>query len=289
MDIDRIRYFHVFAETGSIAKACELLQISPSALSKAIKTLEAEVGFSLVEADGRGLKVTSQGMTLKTETTELLKKWDSIPSLIQKECSNEILKFASFEVFTTYFLSELSEYLRNIKFEIHEYVPEMIENAILDKRVDFGITLKPFPKKGVSFEEVTKVEFNVFGAKKYADQENFETLPFVAPLSPYQDHSSKLASIDSWPDKRFERRVVSRVMMMESGLELCRSGHCVAYLPKFVVDIHNREVRDEFKLFSIPNPLEKENRIKSVYMLYRDGEKINEVYNDFREVISKLS
>ncbi len=54
MDIDRVRYFNVFAETGSLVKASEILHISQPALSKALRLLAVEVGAKLLESDGRG-------------------------------------------------------------------------------------------------------------------------------------------------------------------------------------------------------------------------------------------
>jgi DNA-binding transcriptional LysR family regulator len=40
MDTNRLRYFLVVCETGSVRKAADLLHVSPAALSKAIKILE---------------------------------------------------------------------------------------------------------------------------------------------------------------------------------------------------------------------------------------------------------
>ena len=61
MDIDRVRYFLTFVDTGSLVKASEVLHVSQPALSKALKVLEVEVGLKLLEADGRGLKLTESG------------------------------------------------------------------------------------------------------------------------------------------------------------------------------------------------------------------------------------
>lgn len=79
MDIDRVRYFNIFADTGSLVKASEILHISQPALSKAIKVLESEVGLQLVEADGRGLKLTQAGQRLREESSALLAHWLDLP------------------------------------------------------------------------------------------------------------------------------------------------------------------------------------------------------------------
>ena len=55
MNLDRLRYFCVIAETGSLRRAAEILRLSPAALSKALHVLEKEVGCPLTLPAGRGL------------------------------------------------------------------------------------------------------------------------------------------------------------------------------------------------------------------------------------------
>ena len=78
MDIDRVRYFNTFAETGSLVRASEILHVSQPALSKALKTLEGEVGLRLLESDGRGLKLTEAGKRFRDETRPLLTEWINV-------------------------------------------------------------------------------------------------------------------------------------------------------------------------------------------------------------------
>src|SRR5881275_1525815 len=60
MDIDRLRYFCTVARVGSIRGAAKVLKISPAALSKAIKTLEEELGLALLVQSGRGIRVSDE-------------------------------------------------------------------------------------------------------------------------------------------------------------------------------------------------------------------------------------
>ena len=46
----------------------------------------------------------------------------------------------------------------------------------------------------------------------------------------------------------FPRNAMYRVSMMETALGICRRGLAVAYLPKFVVRLHNEIVKSEFQL-----------------------------------------
>ena len=64
MDINRLRYFSVIAKTENLHAASEILYISPPALSKAMKTLEIEMGQELLQNAGRGIRLTEKGQLL---------------------------------------------------------------------------------------------------------------------------------------------------------------------------------------------------------------------------------
>lgn len=266
MDIDRVRYFHVFAETGSLVKASEVLHISQPALSKALKLLEHEVGTSLIEPDGRGLKLTASGVKFKQETQALLQQWMQVPEKLARGKSIEPTKIGSFEVFTTYFLSRLTQFIEMEALELHEFGPGHLEKAIANKVIDIGITYVPIPTANIEFTEVTKIEMGVFGLKKFKNHPVSER-PFAVPLSPVEGTPSKVIGLDGWPDHKLQRNIKYRVTMMESALELCRLGLAVAYLPAFVAELHNKNSLLDFKLVELEAPIPQKDRLQSVFLL----------------------
>lgn len=270
MDIDRVRYFTTFAETGSLVKASEILHISQPALSKALKTLEAEVGLSLLEADGRGLKLTEAGKRFRDECAPLLNDWLNISKKVRDHQSWKPSKIASFEVFTTYFLGHVLNYVELENLELHELGPGRMEQAVADGRVDLGITYNPVPKAGVDFIEVSKIRMGVYGVEAFKTKK-FSELPFVIPLHPAEGTPSKVVGLDGWPDHLFERTVKYRVTMMESALSICREGHAVAYLPEFVVQLHNKKMQPEYRLRELKQPLPEKDGQQSVYLIRRHG------------------
>lgn len=272
MDIDRVRYFCVFADTGSLVKASEVLHISQPALSKALRLLERETGLSLIEADGRGLKLTQAGQSFKEAVTPLLAQWRMVPTRLRSSASvHAVTRIGSFEVFTTYFLGHLlqSHPLKNV--EIHELSPGRMEDALVERKIDLGITYIPIPKAGVNFTEAARVKMGVFGTKGFRS-ETVKDLPFVIPIQPLQGMPSKVVGLDGWPDHKHARRVEFRVTMMESALELCRRGMAVAYLPDFVVQLHNVSVKPAFQLIELECPLGKNERLQSVFLVQRANE-----------------
>ncbi len=64
MDWDKLRVFHAVAEAGSFTHAAEILNLSASAVSRQISTLEEGLGTSLFHRHARGLILTEQGELL---------------------------------------------------------------------------------------------------------------------------------------------------------------------------------------------------------------------------------
>lgn len=287
MDIDRVRYFLIFAETGSLVKASEVLHVSQPALSKALRLLETEVGMKLVQTEGRGLKLTNEGMSFKLATTNLLNEWTAIPDKVKGMNIHAPTRLGSFEVFTTYFLKKVVDFVELDTLEIHELMPGHLENALANGQVDIGITYAPIPKAGVEFTEIIKIQMGVFGFNKY-QKLDFSSLPFVIPLKPAQGIPSKVMGLDGWPDHKYPRNVKFRVTMMESALELCRMGKAVAYLPKFIVDLHNANLRAEFKLHEVSHPLPKNKTLQSVYLIKKSGHKESKLERQLAKAIRSL-
>ena len=76
MDWDKLRVFHSVAEAGSLTAAGESLNLSQSAVSRQIRSLEDEVGATLFHRHARGLILTEQGELLFDATQEIARKLD---------------------------------------------------------------------------------------------------------------------------------------------------------------------------------------------------------------------
>ncbi len=64
MDWDKLRVFHVVAESGSFTRAGETLNLSQSAVSRQIRSLEDSLRLPLFHRHARGLILTEQGELL---------------------------------------------------------------------------------------------------------------------------------------------------------------------------------------------------------------------------------
>ncbi len=61
MELRDLQYFAVIAQHGNLARASEALGLSPPALSKSLRRLEAYVDAKLVQRTPKGVVLTSSG------------------------------------------------------------------------------------------------------------------------------------------------------------------------------------------------------------------------------------
>ncbi|MEO4040264.1 LysR substrate-binding domain-containing protein [Hoeflea sp. CAU 1731] len=70
--LKQLQYFVAVAENGSVTRAAHLLSISQSAITEALKELEADLGVTLFERHSRGLNITHNGHNFLRHATSIL-------------------------------------------------------------------------------------------------------------------------------------------------------------------------------------------------------------------------
>lgn len=279
MDTNRIRYFLSLAQTGSLTKAAELHHISPAAFSKAMKIFESEVGEKLILPHGRGLILTDYAKSLVPELSEVISKLNSI-SQKKHKTDEKRLRIATFEVFSTYFMSKaVKEQFKDYACEILESVPGKMEEAVVSGKADLGLTYLPIPHPDLDFLKVQAIEMGLFGK---------ENAPFVVPVSPVEGSPNKVKGLDGWPDNNFPRDIQFEVTLMESALGLCREGLAVAYLPKFVVKLHNQIAKPSYQLKELELPKNFKKNKDYVYLIKRKSDKEGTEAKKLAQVVRKV-
>lgn len=76
MDLRHLRHFITLAETGSLHRAARQLRLRQPALSQSIRSLEADVGTSLVDRTPSGTRLTQAGEMFLNEAQNILSSLD---------------------------------------------------------------------------------------------------------------------------------------------------------------------------------------------------------------------
>ena len=78
MDLERLKTFITIIDTGSMSAAAKQLHLTQPALSRAIKSLEQEVGAEIFARQGKGLLLNGAGRALEPEARRLLASSDQL-------------------------------------------------------------------------------------------------------------------------------------------------------------------------------------------------------------------
>lgn len=291
MNLRRLEFFHVLAQMGNVRKASEILNVSPPALSKSMKVLEDELEAKLWQRDGRRILLTDAGKRLLKRTPHLIEELRSLRENIhasdQKTCN---VRIATFEVFSTYFLSFLNRLKwESHQLEMHEVLPGELEKYVAQGDVDYGITYMPIPHPDLDFLKVTTIEMGVFTRKGSFANVAQQELPFVVPITPLQGAPTRIRGLDGWPDDAYRRKVRHQVTLMESALELCRQGRAAGYFPVFIVDEHNQRVREKFQLERRRSPYPGRTCRADVFLVKRKSDDETEVAKQLAKALRTLN
>lgn len=74
----RFRYFVAVVECGTFTEAAKRCKVSQSAVSQQVAALESSLGVTLLEREGRGVKLTPAGEHLYKNGTLLLQQADKL-------------------------------------------------------------------------------------------------------------------------------------------------------------------------------------------------------------------
>lgn len=284
MDTNRIRYFLSLAQTGNLSRAADLHHISAAAFSKAMKIFEEEVGEKLILPHGRGLILTDYARSIVPELIEIISRIDGIRE--KKKAEENILRIATFEVFSTHFMAHaVREKFSDYKVEVQELVPGKMEAAIASGSADLALTYIPIPHPDLDFLKVQEIEMGIFGLPKLIAKHDISDIPFAVPLGPVEGSPNKVRGLDGWSDEAFPRNIQYQVTLLETALGLCRQSLCVAYIPKFIAELHNESVKTQYQLTEMKLPKGFPKRHDFVYLIKRKSDQEGTVAKKMAQTI----
>ena len=82
MDWDKLKIFHAVAEAGSFTSATVILNLSQSAISRQIQSLEEDLKVKLFERHARGLTLTENGEYVYKTAHEVISKLKEVETTL---------------------------------------------------------------------------------------------------------------------------------------------------------------------------------------------------------------
>ena len=144
METSRYKAFAAAAETGSLSRAAELLNYSPSGVSQLISALEADLGLSLLIRTRRGVTPSPAGETLLPAIRTLLQQEERIYQLsseLNGLMTGEI-HIASYSSVSSHWLPEVIKAFKqdhpNVRINLMEGIRQEILQWLQESRADLA-------------------------------------------------------------------------------------------------------------------------------------------------------
>jgi DNA-binding transcriptional LysR family regulator len=245
MDWDKLRIFHAVAEAGSFTKAGDTLNLSQSAISRQISSLEESLNVILFHRHARGLLLTEQGQILEKAAREIFGKLAMIEGQIadSKQQAEGPLR-----VTTTEFIGSTWLAPHIVKFKSN--FPDIQLSMLLDNRIydlgmseaDVAIRLYKPEHPDLIQLKLGSIRFHIYGSKDYLKKNGTPETPndlqnhvlIGYPDNTHQPYADtnwllKLAGVDSENN--------SKLILMNSMSGIARAvktGAGLAMLPDFI-------------------------------------------------------
>ncbi len=94
LNFKHLRYFWMVAKSGSIARACEQLHLTPQAISGQLRELEEALGVELFRRAGRGLELTDAGRRILSYAEEIFSLGDELLEVARDQTAKKSLPFS---------------------------------------------------------------------------------------------------------------------------------------------------------------------------------------------------
>jgi len=176
MDWDKLKIFHTVAEAGSFTNASTILNLSQSAISRQIQSLEKDLKIHLFERHARGLVLTSNGEYLYKTANDVISKLKDVESTLSedKDKINGKLTVTTVVSFgTTWLTPRIKEFM-----DLH---PGMeIELIFDDKELDLAtrqadVAIRMRRPKQLNLIQKKFVDFNyhIYGSNEYLEKHGY--------------------------------------------------------------------------------------------------------------------
>lgn len=146
MNLRHLKYFVATAESGQVSRAANLLAISQSSVTSAIKELETTLGADLFQRSSTGMELTDSGREFLAASREILDKVEEARKLTRRRSDQggRISLAATYTVigyFLPYHLDRLSRLHTNLQIDVSELNRESIEDGLFSNRFDLAVVL----------------------------------------------------------------------------------------------------------------------------------------------------
>ncbi len=246
MDWDKLKIFHAVAEAGSFTNATVNLNLSQSAISRQIQSLEDDLKVKLFERHARGLTLTENGEYVYRTAHEVISKLKEVETSLgdQKDKPSGKITITTVRSFGTHWLTpRIQEFMQlNPEVEV-ELIFDDKELDLSTRQADIGIFMRRPKKLNYIQRKLIDINYHIYGSSKYLEKygmpktlndlskHKFISFGKGAPSPVYNpDWALKVGMKDN-----IKRKPIMKVNSVMGLLLAVESGVGLAALPEYLV------------------------------------------------------
>ncbi len=282
MDWDKLKIFHTVAEASSFTKASTILNLSQSAISRQIQSLENELKIKLFERHARGLVLTDNGKYLFKTAHEVISKLKDVESTLSDEKDRLDGKIAVTTVVsfgTTWLTPRIKEFMSlhpNIEVEL---IFDDEELDLSTRQADIGIWMRRPKQLNYIQKKFVDFHYHIYGSNNYLEENGypkkvsdlnkhkFITYGRGAPSPVFNpDWALKLGAKDNKKRKPVMKvnSVYGLLLAVQSGVGLAALPDYITFnVPSLTKVLPNEEGPKTETHFVYPESLKKVARVKA--------------------------
>ena len=173
MDWDKLKIFYAVAEAGSFTIATTILNISLSAISRQIQSLEQDLKVQLFERHARGLTLTENGEYVYKTAHEVISKLKEVETSLgdQKNKPSGKLTITTVRSFGTHWLTPRIQEFMNLNPEIEiELIFDDKELDLSIRQADIGIFMRRPKQLNYIQRKLVDINYHIYGSTKYLEK-----------------------------------------------------------------------------------------------------------------------
>ncbi len=245
MDIRHLQLFKHLVRTLHFAKTSKACHITPSALTRVIQRIEAELGKKLFIRDNRSVELTPAGISFKQYSDDVLEQWDILHDQLSSKdiLQGELSLYCSVTAAYGILPAIMTQYrIAHPEIKIHLETGDPANSLTKLSNQDADIVIAALPDilpKGLIFKKILKSPLIFIAPAKHPDvvkyiagEIDWKQTPLIIP-----DHGLSRDRIDRWLAKQnFIPNIYSKVGGNEAIIVMVSLGCGIGLIPEMVLE-----------------------------------------------------
>lgn len=292
INMNQLRVFYTVAKLGSMTLAARELMVTPQAVSKQLKIIEAFLDFKLFHVEGRSIKLTLIGSEIYQLSREVFEKVAKIERYIDELSSLKtgILRIGYSQTTAKYIMPQVIDTFNkdypDIKIFLHQGFPAEMIKDMLDGKIELAVIGHITTNQGekITFKTFKNRALTLIASPTYpiADGIHVDDLVKIPLFLPPEGSATRAAVLQYFQNYNLSPNITFESPNLDIVKELVRQGKGISFAPDVTV---REELRKKtLKAIGIAEGHPEVRRV----IIHPKGKSLSPAASAFLRVLDKL-